>query len=59
MSVRAGHSLLAFTHYRHGHLHENREPKIQEGLDALMETLMETRRRAGNRRVTGRVVDLS
>jgi hypothetical protein len=37
-----GTPLLAFTHYRHGHLHENREPEIQEGLDALLET----RRRA-------------
>jgi hypothetical protein len=42
VSVRAGHPLLAFTQNRHSHFHENREPEIQERLDALLEA----RRRA-------------
>ncbi len=37
VSVRAGHSSVAFTQDRYGHLYENREPEIQDRLDALLE----------------------
>lgn len=37
VSVRAGHSSVAFTQDRYGHLYENREPEIQDRLDALLD----------------------
>lgn len=37
VSVRAEHSSVAFTQDRYGHLYENREPEIQDRLDALLD----------------------
>lgn len=37
VSVRAGHSSVAFTQDRYGHLYEDREPDLQDRLDALLE----------------------
>jgi hypothetical protein len=35
--VRAGHSSVAFTLDRYGHLYENRDDALAERLDALLE----------------------
>ena len=37
VSVRAGHSSVAFTQDRYGHLYEHRDPEIQDRLDALLD----------------------
>jgi len=52
VSVRAGHSSVAFTQDRYGHLYENREPEIQDRLDALLDA------RRVSKRFPENVVDL-
>jgi hypothetical protein len=44
---------VAFTQDRYGHLYENREPEIQDRLDALLEARQVSKARNGN------VVDIS
>ncbi len=51
VSVRAGHSSVAFTQDRYGHLYEHRDPEIQDRLDALLDA------RAASRKSIPAVVD--
>lgn len=37
VSVRAGHSSVAFTLDRYGHLYDDRDPDIQDRLDTLLD----------------------
>jgi integrase len=48
VSVRAGHSSVAFTQDRYGHLYENRDPEIQDRLNALLDARLTSKGRSEN-----------
>jgi integrase len=60
VSVRAGHSSVAFTQDRYGHLYEDREPELQDRLDALLKARQRAEWATDDRRtVDANVVNLA